>query len=80
MQEGEPMAVERQLRAGPRQRQVMALLARGQTDLQIAFQLGISVATVRTYLVRLYKDNGFGNRTEAAVAWLQSQSASGADA
>lgn len=65
------MAAKRPLRAGPRQREVLSLLARGHTDSQIAQELGISVATVRTYLARLYRDNGFANRTEAAIAWLE---------
>jgi DNA-binding NarL/FixJ family response regulator len=65
------VAAKRPLRAGPRQREVLSLLSHGYTDSQIAVELGISVATVRTYLARLYKDNGFGNRTEAAIAWLQ---------
>jgi DNA-binding NarL/FixJ family response regulator len=64
--EGGRLAV---LRAGRRQREVLSRLARGWTDKQIAADLGISVATVRTYLIRLYRDNGFDNRTEAAVAW-----------
>jgi LuxR family maltose regulon positive regulatory protein len=60
------------LKAGPRQRQVLALVAKGHTDSQVALELGISVATVRTYLIRLYRDNGFASRTQAAVAWLDS--------
>jgi len=66
------VAAKRPLRASPRQREVLSLLSHGHTDSQIAVELGISVATVRTYLARLYKDNGFGNRTEAAIAWLES--------
>ncbi len=65
------MAERRPIRAGPRQREVLSLLAQGRTDSQIAMQLGISVATVRTYLIRLYRDNGWRNRTEAAVAWVE---------
>lgn len=65
------MATEHFLRAGPRQRQVLSLIARGRTDLQIGRDLGISVTTVRTYLVRLYRDNGFCNRTEAVAAWVR---------
>jgi DNA-binding CsgD family transcriptional regulator len=42
----------------------------------IALELGISVTTVRTYLTRLYRDNGFGNRTEAVAAWLKSMALS----
>lgn len=60
------------LHAGPRQREILALLAGGQSDRQIALSLGISVTTVRTYLVRLYRDNGFRNRTEAAAVWIHS--------
>lgn len=67
---------KRDLRAGPRQREVLSLLAAGLKDAQIGRELGISTATVRTYLMRLYRDNGFENRTEAAVAWTQSQGAS----
>jgi DNA-binding NarL/FixJ family response regulator len=65
---------KRAFRASPRQREVLSLLAHGRTDTEIAAHLGISVATVRTYLVRLYRDNGFGNRTEAAIAWLEEMS------
>lgn len=60
------------LRAGPRQRQLLALISVGQQDAQIALELGISVTTVRTYLTRLYRDNGFRNRAEAATVWTQS--------
>lgn len=67
------MAAKRPLHAGPGQREVLSLLAHGYTDSQIAAELGISVATVRTYLARLYRENGFANRTEAAVAWLEAQ-------
>lgn len=65
------MAAKRSLRAGPRQREVLSLVARGCTDSQIAVELRISVATVRTYLARVYRDNRFANRTEAAIAWLE---------
>ena len=58
--------------AGPRQREILVLLSRGQSDIQIALALGISVATVRTYLVRLYRDNGLHNRAEAVAEWLKS--------
>ena len=62
------------LHAGPRQREILALMARGKSDIQIALALGISAATVRTYLVRLYRDNGFHNRAEAVAEWLRSMS------
>jgi DNA-binding NarL/FixJ family response regulator len=59
------------MHAGPRQRQILECLVLGQTDKQIAGELGISITTVRTYLVRLYRDNGFSNRTDAATSWLR---------
>ncbi len=61
------------MQAGPRQRQILDRLVLGQTDKQIAGELGISITTVRTYLVRLYRDNGFSNRTDAATSWLRVQ-------
>ena len=60
-----------ELRASPRQREILVLLARGKKDVAIARELGLSVATVRTYLTRLYRDNGFSNRTEAVAAWVE---------
>jgi DNA-binding CsgD family transcriptional regulator len=65
------------MRVAPRQRQVLAMLVGGHTDAEIASALGISISTVRTYLGRLYRDNGFANRTEAVVAWLQFTAAGG---
>ncbi len=63
----------RAFRAGPRQRQILELLVAGRTDPEIAVRLGISQATVRTYLIRLYRDNGVANRTEAVAVWLLSR-------
>jgi len=56
-------------RMSPRQTDVMRLVAVGYSDKQIATQLGLSLATVKTYLGRIYRYNGFRNRAEAAVAW-----------
>jgi DNA-binding NarL/FixJ family response regulator len=58
------------LRVGPRQRQVLTLVAKGKKDAAIALELGLSVSTVRTYLTRLYRDNGLTNRAEAVAAWM----------
>jgi DNA-binding CsgD family transcriptional regulator len=52
-----------------RQADVMRLVAGGCSDKQIAAQLGLSTGTVKTYLGRIYRYNGFRNRAEAAVAW-----------
>lgn len=63
------MTDKQRLRAGPRQRQVLALVARGKKDAFIAAELGLSITTIRTYLTRLYRDNGLANRAEAVAAW-----------
>jgi DNA-binding NarL/FixJ family response regulator len=65
------MTVKTHLKAGPRQREILSLLVLGRADKAIAQELDISVATVRTYLTRLYRDNGFENRTEAVAAWVR---------
>ena len=59
-----------QIRFSPRQRQILDFAARGSSDKQIAQALGLSVATIRTYLHRFYTDYGVHNRTEAVAIWL----------
>jgi DNA-binding NarL/FixJ family response regulator len=48
-----------------RERQVLALLAAGQTNREMAAELSVSLATVKTHLVRLYAKLGVSNRNEA---------------
>ena len=47
-----------------RERELVALVARGQTDAQIAAQLFISVSTVRTYLDRIRDKSGCRRRAD----------------
>ena len=63
----------RALRATPRQAQVLALVASGLSDKEIAVRLGLSPRTVRTHLERVLRDHGFASRTEAATAWLRGE-------
>lgn len=60
----------RSVKVSKRQAEVVSLVARGYLDKEIARQLGISLGTVKTYLSRLYRDNGFRNRAEAVAACL----------
>jgi DNA-binding CsgD family transcriptional regulator len=53
-----------------RQTEIVQRIATGQSDKEIAQQLGLSHATVRTHLQRLYLINGFHSRAEAVAAWL----------
>ncbi|MFV0308680.1 MAG: LuxR C-terminal-related transcriptional regulator [Desertimonas sp.] len=51
-----------------RESEVLALIARGLTNAQIAAELFLSVETVKTYVKRLYSKLDVHNRAQAAVA------------
>jgi DNA-binding NarL/FixJ family response regulator len=51
-----------------RESEVLALIARGLTNAQIADELYLSVETVKTYVKRLYSKLDVHNRAQAAVA------------
>jgi len=55
-----------------RERQVLAWLAAGKTDRDIAAILGCSHRTVQKHLQRIYEKLGVETRTAAAVRWLGS--------
>lgn len=54
----------------PREREVLGLLARGLRYKEIAVELAVGIATVRTYLERAYAKLGVTNRTEAVARFL----------
>jgi DNA-binding CsgD family transcriptional regulator len=53
----------------PRQRELLARLAAGATNAQIAAELGISARTVAKHLEHVYEALGVSNRTAAAARW-----------
>ncbi len=55
----------------PREREIMDQLARGLAYKEIAAELGISSATVKNHLYRIYEKLAVRSRTEAVVKWLQ---------
>jgi NarL family two-component system response regulator LiaR len=55
----------------PREREVLALLAAGKTNKEIAVALSISAGTVRLHVSNILSKLGAGNRTEAAAVALQ---------
>ena len=61
------------LRLSPRQSQVLALIASGLSDKEVASRLGVAHRTVRTHVVRLLREHGLRSRTEAVAAWLRGQ-------
>jgi DNA-binding NarL/FixJ family response regulator len=56
-----------------RERELLALLARGKHYKEIADQLGISTDTVRSHIRRIYRKLHVHSRTEAAVKFLGRQ-------
>lgn len=61
----------RGIHATPRQSQVLALVAAGLSDKEIATRLVVSPRTVRTHLERILREHGLSSRTEAATVWLR---------
>lgn len=51
----------------PRERQILGLIADGMSNKQIARQLGITEATVKSHCGRLFQHLGVSDRTQAAV-------------
>lgn len=59
-----PSAVDR---LTPRERDILAELAAGQTNAQIGRRLGLSEKTIRNHLTALYLKLGVNDRTQAAL-------------
>ena len=52
---------------------MLALIASGLSDNEVAMRLGLAHRTVRTHLDRLLREHGLRSRTEAVAAWLRGQ-------
>jgi DNA-binding NarL/FixJ family response regulator len=61
---------EPEVRLSEREREVLALLARGEPNKVIARALGISEKTVKNHLTRIFEAIGVTDRTKAAL-WAQ---------
>ncbi len=58
-------------RFSPRERQIVALLANGCSNQEIANRLGLRLQTVKNHLSRVYRKIGVPNRVQLAVLMLQ---------
>jgi DNA-binding NarL/FixJ family response regulator len=64
----------KQVRLSPREQQLMASLAEGMKNKEIAWSLGITEGTVKVYLSRLFTKVGAGDRLELALMALRNLS------
>ena len=69
--QGQVLVVEREstsaVRLSPREREVLALVADGATDVDVGSQLGLSARTVQKHLEHVYELLGVANRTAAVT-------------
>jgi DNA-binding CsgD family transcriptional regulator len=59
-----PVSAPSQVQLSPREQQLVALVAQGRTDAQIAAQLYISIRTVRSHLDRIGDKTGCRRRVD----------------
>jgi len=69
--DGQRLLRGRCIEFAPRQREILALVAEGMADKEIAVKLGVSARTVRTHLERLYQRYGLHSRSAAVALWLR---------
>ncbi len=54
-----------------RQAEILALIATGLSDKQVALRLGVTHGTIRTHLRRLFHAYSIHSRAEAVAAWME---------
>lgn len=64
------------VRLSPRERQVLALVGDGLTNIEIGLRLELSINSVKTYLRSAYRKTGV-NRRSQAVSWCMQHGVSG---
>jgi DNA-binding NarL/FixJ family response regulator len=53
----------------PREREAIELIAAGLTNKEVAARMGVSMSTVKGYMVDIFRKTGASNRTAAVVWW-----------
>jgi DNA-binding NarL/FixJ family response regulator len=70
-----PAAVQRLAELTPAQRRVLAGLAEGLLNKQIAYEMGISDATVKAHMTAIMRKLGVTNRTQALLVYREAVAA-----
>lgn len=65
---GDILQLDDEQELSPKERAVIACLARGESNKKIARSLGVSTSTVNTLVSRSFEKLGVNNRTEAVIA------------
>lgn len=68
---GEPTAANKQEELSPQEQKVLALVAEGQTNKEIAAALGLSDKTVRNYLSNIFQKLQITRRSQAAAIYVR---------
>lgn len=63
-----PTTAELDRKLTPRQQEVLRCLARGQSNKEIAYQLGLSQGTVKIHIAAIFRAYKVRNRTQAVIA------------
>jgi len=58
------------IRVTRRQAEILALIATGLSDKEVAQRLGLTHGTIRTHLKRLFRRYKLHSRMEAVEAWI----------
>lgn len=58
-------------RLHPREREVLALLAQGKGNKEIAAELGLHLSTIKGYIESILGKLGVPNRSAAVAAWFR---------
>jgi two-component system, NarL family, nitrate/nitrite response regulator NarL len=54
-----------------RESQILEMISKGLTNVEIAVQLGLTVHAIKFHLTGVYRKLGVSNRTAAAVVYMQ---------
>jgi len=69
----QPYLVDHSIHLAPRELEVLQLLVEGQSNVEIAASVHLSLGTVKTYVSSIFHKFGVEHRVQAAVFALRNQ-------